>query len=95
MELKVNDNKLRYLFEELSQHASIGSAKRQRHSVVQFYKHIASGRQIELIYVVEVNDCIAMHAQKTAWVKDCLKVLQTLAKQVRPFPHVQSNVLSQ
>jgi hypothetical protein len=95
IDVGVSAGELRYLLEELSQHGSIGSAKRQRHSVVQFYKHIATGRQIELVYVVEVNDCIAMNAQKTAWVKDGLKVLHTLPKQVRLFPDVESNVLPQ
>jgi hypothetical protein len=57
--------------------------------------NFTTGRQIELVYVVEVNDCIAMHAQKTAWVKDGLKVLHTLPKQVRLFPQVRSNVLPQ
>jgi hypothetical protein len=45
--------------------------------------------------VVEIYDRIPMHAQKTVWVKHGLEVLHTLAKQVRSFPNVEPNVLSQ
>jgi hypothetical protein len=36
-----------------------------------------------------------MHADKTIWVKHCLEVLHTLAKQMGSFPNVEPNVLSQ
>ena len=45
--------------------ARLGPPKRQRDSVAQLYKHIATRRQIELIHVVEINDRVPMHAQKT------------------------------
>ncbi len=50
---------------------------------------------MELIYVVEINDRVSMHAQKTVRVKDCLEVFHTLAKQMRLFAHVEPNVLPQ
>jgi hypothetical protein len=43
--------------------------------------------------VVEINDHISMHAQKTVWVKRCLEVLQALAKQMGRCSHVKPNVL--
>jgi hypothetical protein len=45
--------------------------------------------------VVEINDRVPMHAQKLFRVKQCLKVLQALAKQMGRFPHVEPNVLPQ
>src|SRR5260370_6501752 len=84
---------LPYVFEEFSEHGSIGSPKRQRHSVVQLYNHIATRRQIELTYVVEINDRIPMHADKAVWVKHSLEVLHALAKQMGRFPNVEPNVL--
>jgi hypothetical protein len=50
---------------------------------------------MELIYVVEINDRVAMHAEKTRWVKHSLEALHALPKQMGSGSHVQPNMFSQ
>src|SRR5260370_14163279 len=48
---------------------------------------------MELLYVVEINDRIAMHTEKTIWIKHRLEVLQALPKQMRGISNVEANVV--
>src|SRR5260370_37431851 len=48
---------------------------------------------MELLYVVEITDRIAMNTEKTIWIKHRLEVLQALPKQMRGISNVEANVV--
>ena len=86
--------RLRNVFQQFSQQGSIGLSKRQAQAVVQLHEHIAIRRQMELLDMVEIHDCIAMHAQKAIRIEQRLEVFHALPNHVGCLPHMQSNVIS-
>ena len=48
---------------------------------------------MKLLYVVEIHDRIAMHAEKTIWIDQRLEIFHALPNQMGRLPHMQPDVI--
>src|ERR1700730_379449 len=81
--------------QRFSQQGSSRSSKRQAGPVIQLHEHVAFGRQIELLYMVKIDDCIAMYPEKMTRIQQALEILHCLPNQMSRISHMQPNVVSE